>query len=195
MNSTTDRDFVEAFVKERFNVLKVEHVDPRQIAFEINEGDVTPLLSALKQAGWRQLSYLSAVDWIEEEAFELVYILFNWEQPVYIQVRTRIDRNNPKTQSIMPVYPGAKYYERETHEFFGIHFEGNPDYEKQLILENWDDLPPLRKDFDPQAYSDKTFPKRSYKHDHVKPLKNQAKVTKKTQRKARAESLRGGGRS
>jgi NADH-quinone oxidoreductase subunit C len=66
----------------------------------------------------------------------------------------------------MPIFPGCKYYEREVHEFFGIKFPGNPDYHKQLILEAWDDMPPLLKDFDPRAYSDKKFAKRVYTENH-----------------------------
>jgi len=108
---------------------------------------------------------LTCVDWIEENEFQLVYLLMNWELGVRLQVRTRIDRDNPVFTTVTNIYPGAKYYERDVHEFFGVEFEGNPDSYKQLFLENWDDMPPLRKDFDPVAYSDRKFPKREYKKD------------------------------
>lgn len=192
MNSTTNRDALNRFMASKYTLLQVDLVDDQQIGFEVEHADVQDILSTLKQKGWKQLSYLSAVDWIDENKFELVYLLFNWDTPVYVQIRTKIDRDNPVTQSICPIYPGAKYYERETHEFFGIKFEGNPDYHKQLILENWDDLPPLRKDFDPQAYSDKTFPKRSYDHDFEVTDKNNQRKAKREARAARANSLRGG---
>ena len=148
----------------------------------------------LKQAGWIQLSYLSAIDWIEENEFELVYILMNWEKPVHIQIRTRVDRENPEMNSVLPIFPGAKYYEREAHEFFGIKFPGNPDFHKQLILEEWDDIPPLRKDFDPKAYSDAHFSRREYTTDYNELNNQESKQEKRLARKERITNLFKGGR-
>ena len=166
MNSMNNIETVISLVEGSFNVNKTEVVDQYQVSFEVNKNDVHRLLSTLKSEGWIQLSYLSAIDWIDENEFEIVYIVFNWEKPVYIQVRTRVDRDNPVMESILPIYPGVKYYEREACEFFGIQFPGNPDYDKQLVLEEWDDMPPLRKDFDPQEYSDRKFPVRHYSETH-----------------------------
>jgi NADH-quinone oxidoreductase subunit C len=49
-----------------------------------------------------------------------------------------------------------------------VEFEGNEMSYKQLFLENWDDMPPLRKDFDSKAYSDRKYPVREYKKDFSK---------------------------
>ena len=193
-NSINNVEFVENLVNKTVKVLLVEKPDKNQISFEIAKSDIHHLLSVLKTSGWKQLSYLSAVDWPEENKFEVVYVLFNWDQPVYVQVRTKIDREEAEVDSILPIFPGAKYYERECHEFFGIKFPGNPEYHKQLILEQWDDIPPLRKDFDPSAYSDRKFPSREYPQDFsVKDPENQRKA-KCEARKERAESLRTGGK-
>jgi len=193
-NSINDLKFVEQLVNDTITVLKKEIVDKQQLAFEIQKDDVHQLLSVLKSSGWKQLSYLSAVDWPDENKFEVVYIVFNWDHPVYIQIRTKIDRENPIMNSILPIFPGAKYYEREAHEFFGIKFPGNPDYMKQLILENWDDIPPLRKDFDPSAYSDRKFPSREYPQDFSVIDPNNHTLERKEERKERATSLRKGGK-
>ena len=45
-------------------------------------------------------------------------------------------------------------------------FDGNPDL-KPLILENWKEMPPMRKDFDPQKYSNEHFPDRSYETEFL----------------------------
>lgn len=193
-NSTNNLEFVENLVKQTITIIKTEVVDKQQIAFEIKQADVHHILTVLKSSGWKQLSYLSAVDWPEENKFELVYILFNWDKPVYIQLRTKIDRDNPVMDSILPIFPGVKYYEREAHEFFGIKFPGNPDYEKQLILENWDDIPPLRKDFDPGAYSDKLFSSREYPQEFSVKDPNNHYKERREEREKRAESLRTGGK-
>ena len=187
-------EFTKELVENKFAVLKTEVIDQYQISFVINKEDVHHLLSTLKLAGWKQMSYLSAVDWPNDNEFELVYILMNWEKAVHVQIRSRIDRDNPVMESILPIFPGCKYYERECHEFFGIKFPGNPDYHKQLILEGWDDIPPLRKDFDPRAYSDAHFPKRVYEDKNTVLNGEESKQTKRTARKERIAAIGKGGR-
>ncbi len=155
-------------VKGRYNVTNVDIVVENQVSLDMENGDVHSILTYLRNTGWRQLSMLTCVDWIADGQFQLVYILMNWENGVRIQVRTRIDRNDPKFLTVTNIYPGAKYYERDVHEFFGVVFEGNPDSMKQLFLEMWDDIPPLRKDFISREYSDKKYAKREYKKDFSK---------------------------
>ena len=194
-NSINNLDRVQQIIdRTKIDVIKKENIDPQQVAYEINKRDMHELLSTFKNEGWIQLSYLSAIDWPEENKFELVYLLFNWEAPIYLQLRTKIDREDPEMASIIQIYPGAKYYERETHEFFGIRFPGNPDYEKQLILEGWDDLPPLRKDFDPSAYSDRKFTTRTYPDEFSKKDPNNKVLEKMEERNKRASARRKGGK-
>ncbi len=194
MNSINNVEYVSNVVESKFKINKKEVIDQYQVSFEVNKDDVHQVLSVLKLEGWIQLSYLSAIDWIDENEFELVYIVMNWEKPVHVQIRTRIDRENPVMESILPIFEGCKYYEREAHEFFGIKFPGNPDYMKQLILENWDDMPPLRKDFDPRAYSDAHFAKREYTTDFSNLNGQKSKQEERKTRKERIVNLLKGGR-
>lgn len=189
MNSV---EYAKSLILPCFQVKKTEEIDKYQVSFEVSKDDVHQILTKLKTHGWTQMSYLSAIDWIEENEFELVYILMNWEKALHIQIRARIDRENPTMNSILPIFEGCKYYEREAHEFFGIKFPGNPDYEKQLILENWDDIPPLRKDFDPRAYSDAHFSKREYSKDFKNLNDEESKQEKRNNRKSFISRLKGG---
>lgn len=136
----------------------------RQYFIDVEKGNVHQALTYLRHIGFTQLSLLTCVDWIEEEKFQLIFILMNWESGTHMIVRSMLDRNAPNFYTITDLYPGALYYEREVYEFFGVHFEGNPTYQQPLFLERWDAMPPLRKDFDPQAYSDSKFPKREHPH-------------------------------
>jgi NADH-quinone oxidoreductase subunit C len=45
------------------------------------------------------------------------------------------------------VWPGAEYHERETFEMLGVKFDGHPDMRGILLPEDWNDIPPLRKDY------------------------------------------------
>ena len=155
-------------LNDNFELLSSEHPKENQATFDFPSRDIHAVLAYVKAEGYTQLSMLSCVDWIDEGEFQLVYLLLNWEQGIRLQIRTRLNRNNPKFTTVTNIYPGAKYYERDVHEFFGVEFEGNPDSYKQLFLENWDDMPPLRKDFDSKAYSDKKYPAREYSKDFSK---------------------------
>lgn len=154
--------------KEHFQkLLNVEIKDSpadMQLIIDVNSDKFHQTLIALKTDGFRQLSILTCIDWIELNKFQLVAILMNWDTGMHLLVRTLLDRDNPDFHTITSIYPGAIYYEREIFEFFGVHFKGNPTYDKPLFLERWDAMPPLRKDFDPQAYSDSKFPKREHPH-------------------------------
>lgn len=155
-------------VQAKFGGVAVTAVRKDQAALDFKPGDIHAALAYLKAEGFRQLSMLSCVDWIDQGEFQLVYLLFDWDRGVRLQVRTRIDRENPKFTTVTNIYPGAQYYERDVHEFFGVEFEGNEMSFKQLFLENWDDIPPMRKDFNSKAYSDKKFPVREYHKDFTK---------------------------
>ncbi|MBE0600822.1 MAG: NADH-quinone oxidoreductase subunit C, partial [Firmicutes bacterium] len=155
-------------VKAKFSGVIVTPVRDDQAAVDVIPGELHAALAYLKAEGFRQLSMLSCVDWIGEGQFQLVYLLFDWDQGVRLQLRTRIDRETPRFTTATNIYPGAQYYERDVHEFFGVEFEGNPMSYKPLFMENWDDIPPLRKDFDSKAYSDKKFPVREYHKDFAK---------------------------
>ncbi len=69
-----------------------------------------------------------------------------------ILVKTRIPRDNPVQDTLLPLWDQAQTYEREIHEMFGIKFEGNPRL-TPFILEDWEGIPPMRKDFDSRKYS------------------------------------------
>ncbi|NPV88003.1 NADH-quinone oxidoreductase subunit C [Coprothermobacteraceae bacterium] len=112
---------------------------------------VEGVLSLLKPQ-FRHLMFLTCVDWIEQGEFELVYGLFDWDRGESVLIKTRIPRDNPKFKSLRHIYLPLEVYEREVHEMFGVVFEGNDRQYEPYVLEDWDDIPPLRKDFDPEKY-------------------------------------------
>lgn len=61
-------------------------------------------------------------------------------------VRTTVSHATPVLASAVSVYAGARWHERETHEMFGVHFEGHPGLDPLLLPEGFEGHP-LRKDF------------------------------------------------
>jgi NADH-quinone oxidoreductase subunit C len=96
--------------------------------------------------GFDHIASVLGVDYIATEEFEVIYNVWSTDKKVLMSLRTRIPRNNPALRSLVNIWEGALYHERETWEMFGIKFDGHPNL-APLLLEDWDGLPPLRKDF------------------------------------------------
>lgn len=172
MNSTNSKEGIKDLIdklNQQFKLSQVTYVQFHEVAIDISQEDVHQILIYLKSMGLKQLSGLTCVDWPLESKFQLIFNLFDWSKGIRFIIRTKIERENPTFRTITPVYAGAKYYERETHEFFGIVFEGNDSALKPLFLEQWDEIPPMRKDFDSRAYSDRKYIKREYKTNFGEP--------------------------
>ena len=124
--------------------------------------DTVSLLTYLKDyEGFKHLVLITAVDWIEENRFQLTYLINNPEKRLTLGIRTFIDRSvwpeESEMQTAHHLWPAAKTYQRELHEMFGIDFPGSPEINDPLIMEYWDDIPPYRRDFDTKKYSEETY--------------------------------------
>jgi NADH-quinone oxidoreductase subunit C len=89
--------------------------------------------------------WLSAVDELAE-GFGVVAHVWSVEHRHSVLLRTRVPRDNPVVDSIVDIYPGAGWHERETHEMFGIDFAGHPDLVPLLLPPQFEGHP-LRKEF------------------------------------------------
>jgi NADH-quinone oxidoreductase subunit C len=94
---------------------------------------------------------LTAIDWAEGASprFTIVYHLLSTTRPgSYVRVATACAGTEvePLAPSIVSLWPGADWHERECYDMFGIKFEGHPDLRRILM---WDGYPyhPLRKEF------------------------------------------------
>jgi NADH-quinone oxidoreductase subunit C len=122
------------------------------------------LLYAKEKLGYNSFSHLSCVDWIENDEFELVYIIWSPETKINLFVKTRIDRQNPTMENTDMIWRQINTYQREIREMFGIEFPGFVG-EKEFILEDWEDVPPMRRDFDTLEYVNDTFFEREGRED------------------------------
>ncbi len=129
----------------------------RKVWCRIGKKKLFPVLKKLNEAGFKHLSAVSAIDWIEEKEFEIIYHLWSYTDKILLNVKTRINRNNPSIKSVYPIWKeSAGIHEREIHELFGINFEGNPDL-SPLFLEDWERKPPFRKDFNWREFVKKKY--------------------------------------
>jgi NADH-quinone oxidoreductase subunit C len=89
---------------------------------------------------------ICGVDWPERpERFDVVYHLLSPHHNVRVRVKVMTDEETP-VPSIVEVFAGADWFEREAYDLYGILFSGHPDLRRILTDYGFDGYP-LRKDF------------------------------------------------
>ncbi|MEJ2689564.1 MAG: NADH-quinone oxidoreductase subunit C [Deltaproteobacteria bacterium] len=129
----------------------VELTDYKKTGYHLDAAVPADMLLAAVELLDRQqfaLECITGVDWIADNQMEVVYDFNHYSELCRVALRTRIDRNAPELPTISPIYGGANWHERETHDFFGIVFTGHPDLTPLLLPEDAD-FHPLLKDFKP----------------------------------------------
>jgi NADH-quinone oxidoreductase subunit C len=89
---------------------------------------------------------ITAVDWPgRERRFDVVYHFLSPMKNLRIRVKIEVDEVTP-VPSIIDVFPGANWFERETYDLYGVLFIGHPDM-RRLLTDYGFEGHPLRKDF------------------------------------------------
>ena len=88
-----------------------------------------------------------------EPRFELNYQLLSIPRRDRVRLQVKLNGQDPVVDSLVPVWPGANWLEREIFDLFGIRFNGHPDLRRILLPEDWEGYP-LRRDFPVAGYRD-----------------------------------------
>lgn len=110
------------------------------------------LLRDNPECPFNYLSDVTCVDWYPSEPrFEVIYQLLSISKKERVRLKVRLSGGSPTLESVMPVWPGANYFEREVFDLFGIRFNGHPYMRRLLMPEDWEGNP-LRKDYPVEGY-------------------------------------------
>ena len=107
--------------------------------------DIPSVCRTLKTNPDLDLSYLrciSVVDYVER--IEVVYHLLSLANGYKAVVKTSVDPDAPKVPSLVSVWPGADWFEREGHDLYGVVFEGHPNLAPLLLYEGFEGYPGRR---------------------------------------------------
>jgi NADH-quinone oxidoreductase subunit C/D len=103
--------------------------------------------------GFRFMLDIAGVDWPERpERFDVVYHLFNDNLNKRIRIKTTV-AENASVPSLIPVWAGANWFEREAYDMFGITFDGHPDMRRILCHHDFVGHA-LRKDYPADRYQE-----------------------------------------
>ena len=122
--------------------------------------DVLAMLKS--ERGFDLLVDITCVDYLRyrgaKDRFGLVYLLANTQTNARITVRTFVNDPEPVVRSVVRLWEGANWLEREVWDMFGIRFAGHPDLRRILLPEEFTAFP-LRKDYPLQGRGERhNFP-------------------------------------
>ncbi|MED4586993.1 NADH-quinone oxidoreductase subunit C, partial [Brevibacillus choshinensis] len=106
--------------------------------------EVAQFLKEDEQLGFDYLSDLHGVDY--EDRMEVYYHLYSYKNRQSVAVKVKTDREQSAVPSVMDIWYGANWNERETFDLLGIHFPGHSDMRRILLPDDWVGYP-LRKDY------------------------------------------------
>lgn len=144
----------------RFAVRGLEEKRTDQAYVRVERDDAVALLTHLRDRHrYAHLAFLTAVDRIEQDRFELLYMLHSYCTRHDLGIIVEIVRRGEgcSMDSIHHLWPAAETYQRELREMYGIVFPGSPRLYDDFALEGWDDIPPMRREFDTREYSERTY--------------------------------------
>jgi len=129
-------------ITERFGGAQVQGETP--LVVSVPPEDWLPLARFARETlGCHFFSFSTAVDW-KDEGLEVVARVDNLGDGVAVMMKTRLPAGTTACASLVPVYKGAGWMERECFDMFGIRFEGHPDLRRILLGDDWEGHPLLK---------------------------------------------------
>ena len=127
------------------------------------DGEVLPDFIQLKPEKWFEIAKFLKEDSdmffdslqcntgfdLGDGALESRYNLHSMKHLHSIEIRIKVNIDNPDIPSVESIWRVADWFERETYDMFGINFTGHRDLRRILLPEDWDGWP-LRKDYEEQ---------------------------------------------
>jgi NADH-quinone oxidoreductase subunit C len=112
-----------------------------------NPAHVRDVIEHLQSKGYRSLASLHGCDYYPEEPrLGILYELLDMKRVDRISVKARVHTEEPRIASVIDLFPGADFPEREVYDMFGVVFDGHPDLRRILMPEDYEGHP-QRRDF------------------------------------------------
>jgi NADH-quinone oxidoreductase subunit C len=118
-----------------------------ELTLTTEPNDIPRVMLGLRdQFGFRILIDVTAVDWPQRaKRFDVVYHLLSTRNNARVRVKTEVDEVT-SVPTVVPLFPAANWFERETFDMYGVTFADHPDLRRLLTDYGFSGYP-LRKDF------------------------------------------------
>jgi len=136
-----------------FPSAKVDYARERRLKVTVPPSEIKRVAVFVRDVlGFDHIEVVGGTDYMQQGEFEVIYFVGSVSVPgqedLVVQIAERVKREaSPTVPSLSEVWTGAEYHEREAFDMLGLRFEGHPDLRRILLPEDWNDIPPLRKDY------------------------------------------------
>lgn len=157
-------DKLREFFKNNFAAALIREDTFRdQLSFYVKPDALFDICTALSEdddLSVKMLSDITSLDWLNHEnakagRFEVVYNLLSLKNNYRFFIKVALPEDNPTVKSVVDIWFGADWMEREVYDLMGIIFEGHPNLVKIVTPDELEGFP-LRKDY-PLTYEEPQF--------------------------------------
>jgi NADH-quinone oxidoreductase subunit C len=143
-------EFVLEAITREFPESVVSSSEPYgMLTVEVKKDDIKKIIHYLKDSSL-EINFLTDICGIHypefpEKEIGVVYHLHNMMTNFRLRLKIFMSRENIEVDSLVELYAGANWMERETYDFFGIKFKGHPDLRPILNMEDLGYHPMLKE--------------------------------------------------
>lgn len=148
---------VQECLPKYLQVARLTH--QKEVELCIAPGGILPVITFLKKHHRTQFTNIVDIAGMDVPAranrFEIIYNLLSIRHNARIRIKSYTDDLTP-IDSIVPVFKGADWYEREIYDMFGVIFKGHPDL-RRILTDYGFEGHPFRRDFPLSGYEEVRF--------------------------------------
>jgi len=139
--------FLELNKKYKDSILTVKESHPGELEIHLSREKIIEFLASIKEQGFNHLADLTAYDVSPlKPRFHVVYELINMSKAKRCSVIVPLKEDDMSVDTIVSLWSGANWLEREVFDMYGINFSGHPEMRRILMPDSFKGHP-LRKDF------------------------------------------------
>ncbi|MGC5746047.1 NADH-quinone oxidoreductase subunit C [Chryseobacterium sp. NFX27] len=143
-------EFVLEAITREFPESVISSSEPYEmLTIEVKKDDIKKIIHYLKDSTleFNFLTDICGIHYPEfpEKEIGVVYHLHNMMANVRLRLKIFMSRENIEVDSLVDLFAGANWMERETFDFYGIKFKGHPDLRPILNMEDLGYHPMLKE--------------------------------------------------
>ena len=150
MENELNKKVLEELIKIFSDDIKSAEESYGMLSVTVSKNKIYAIIKFLKENTETNFNFLTDLTGIHypdsKEDLGVIYHLHNFYKNHRIRLKIFFSTQDSYVDSIIDLYSGANWMERETFDFFGIHFKGHPNLTRILNMEDML-IHPLRKEF------------------------------------------------
>lgn len=153
--NSSSSDLISLLKSKLGSHIESASLDLGDAVISIKRGSILDIFKILKLDSQFQFNYLvdiTVVDWMDSksERFEVVYHLMSLPLKHRLRIKAFVPEEDPAIDSVVSLWSGANFLEREAWDMYGVVFKGHGDLRRIMMYDEFVGHP-LRKDYPVQG--------------------------------------------